>query len=297
MSNFDDLLTTVPNENEQSTAPEYDKAKYAENKKNEREEVFALSDQTSLRVVADSKPFEEFLALQARFDRYSAINALLIYAQKPEATKIADFDYWRDQGCYIKADEKAFSIIEPGNEYKRNDGSIGVSFNVKKVFDISQLNTNKIKEVEEPSLTERQILKALINKAPALINGVDELPYNVGAQYVEEENTICVRKGMEFSDIFRSIAQELALCSLTNRSDSHQFNPGFLAYCVSYQLCKKYGVDTKDFNFDGVSNVFSDMDATGIKKELSIVRDIAEEITGRMERELRPRTPKNQDAR
>ena len=44
MSNFDDLLTSVPSENEQSTAPEYDKEKYAENKRIEREEVFALSD-------------------------------------------------------------------------------------------------------------------------------------------------------------------------------------------------------------------------------------------------------------
>lgn len=36
--------------------------------------------------------FQPYLDVQARFDRYSVSNAVLIAAQCPEATRLADFD-------------------------------------------------------------------------------------------------------------------------------------------------------------------------------------------------------------
>ena len=63
---------------------------------------------------------------------------LLILAQKPDATQLKDFDGWKDAGASIKRQQKGISILEPGEEYEREDGSIGTSYNVKRVFDISQ---------------------------------------------------------------------------------------------------------------------------------------------------------------
>ena len=38
----------------------------------------------------------------------------------------------------MKKNQKGIVILEPGDEYTREDGSIGVSYNPKKVFDITQ---------------------------------------------------------------------------------------------------------------------------------------------------------------
>lgn len=59
-------------------------------------------------------------------------NALLILAQMPEATQLKDFDGWKDAGASIKRQQKGISILEPGEEYTREDGTIGTSYNVKR---------------------------------------------------------------------------------------------------------------------------------------------------------------------
>ena len=46
----------------------------------------------------DGGLFCDYLDVQARFDRYSVSNAILIAAQKPDATKLADFDTWKASG-------------------------------------------------------------------------------------------------------------------------------------------------------------------------------------------------------
>lgn len=47
----------------------------------------------------------------------------------PEATRLADFKTWKDNDLYIKKGESGITILEPGDEYTREDGSVGVSYN------------------------------------------------------------------------------------------------------------------------------------------------------------------------
>jgi hypothetical protein len=113
-----------------------------------------------------------------------------------------------------------------------------------------------------------------------------------------ETGEINVRKGMQFSDSFRSVAQELAAADLTTGPDT-QADPTFSAYCASYILCKKYGADTKAFSFDDAPGVFESMDAQGIKGELTQIRDVVEDINGRMAKQLDAvsKAAKNNEAR
>ncbi|MCL1829772.1 MAG: hypothetical protein FWG32_09840, partial [Oscillospiraceae bacterium] len=65
MPNFDDLLTNTPAE-EQNGGQRLSPEDYAAKKKAEREEVFALSDQTATEVADNSGAFQKFLDLQGR---------------------------------------------------------------------------------------------------------------------------------------------------------------------------------------------------------------------------------------
>ena len=299
MSNFDDLLNNSPAEQD---GAQLSKEDYAAKKQAEREAAFELSDNAALEVAGNGDMFRQYLDVQSTFSRYSAVNALLIMAQMPEATRLGDFGHWKGQGGYVKPGQTAISILEP-HEYTKEDGSPGTGYNVKKVFDISQVDTRKVKTAAPaPTYTERQLLKALIHKAPVEIIGVESvpsfLPDDFGAFYDQKDNNIIVQKGMDFSDIFRSVAQELAFADLHTGPDT-QADPHFSAYSAAYMLCKKYGVDTQGFNFSDAPAVLNDMDAQEVKGELSQIRDAADAISGRMAKQLDAvsKAAKSQDAR
>jgi hypothetical protein len=237
----------------------------------------------------DGAAFQTYLDVQSRFDRYSVGNALLIIAKKPDANKLGDVDYWKSQGGFIKRNQfdKPIIILEPGNEYTREDGSIGVSYNAKRVYDISQTT---IREKAQPTVNrdDRTLIRALIHNAPVAIKSVDEIGVaNKGAMLDPAQRTIFVQKGMSAGDMFRSIAGELAHAEFADGDPAYDRNENaFKAYCVSYMLCKRNGFDTKDYDFSRLPDSFAEMDAQEIRGELSQIRDTANDISSRMAKVL-----------
>lgn len=292
MNNYDDIFdTAVPDEQS------FDKDAWAERKQAERQAVYDPADATAADVCADGAKFQAYLDTQARFDRYSVTNVLLIMAQMPTATQIKDFDGWKAAGASIKRQQKGFSILEPGNEYRREDGTIGTSYKVKKVFDISQ-TTARVKIQPAVSTDERTLLKALIYHPPVPIQTVDELLGDAGALYDHEQQVIFVRRGMGAEDIFRSVSMELAHAEIAATDGSYiRDDNAFSAYCVSYLLCKKYGVDVGGYDFSTLPYFFREGDTQFQRAVLTEIRDTAANISARMSRALETRSqqPKEQE--
>lgn len=295
MLNYDDMLDNTPSEEQDNPLS---KEAYVAKKQTERETVFALSDNTALEVVGGGEVFGQYLDVQSRFSRYSAVNVLLILAQSPQATRLADFNHWKTLGCFVKPGQSAISILEP-HKYTKEDGSIGTGYNIKKVFDISQVNGQKVKAPTPSNYTERQLLSALISKAPMKITGVDELPDNLGAMTNPTTGGISVLKGMKFADTFKSLAQELGYYEADADRDKIPVNPSFIGYCAAYVLCKKHGVDTQTFDFAKAPDVFHNLTPQGIKTQLSIIRDAVDSISERMAKHLEAvqKTAKAQESR
>ena len=135
MSNLDDILTTATPEADSSKKadkPIYDKASWSKQKQNDREQAYRLIDETVKKLSLDGSILKGFLDIQSRFDRYSVANNLLILTQNPEAIKLADFNTWKENGTPVKKGNKGITILEPGHEYTREDGSIGVHITRKK---------------------------------------------------------------------------------------------------------------------------------------------------------------------
>ncbi len=66
-----------------------------------------------VRKVLESKEFKEFLSFSARFRRYSFNNTLLIWCQRPRATRVAGMKAWNFMGRYVKKGEKGVAIFAP----------------------------------------------------------------------------------------------------------------------------------------------------------------------------------------
>ena len=151
------------------------KEEYAEKMKAEKEAVYQMADDTAKAIVSDPEKFKAFLDTQSRLDRYSAVNALLIFKQLPEASQLKNFDDWSKDNVKIQKGAKSISILEPV-EYAKKDGTTGISYNVKKVFDVSQTNGKR-----PPAPTVNRDPKALItvmlDSSPVEVEATNELPY------------------------------------------------------------------------------------------------------------------------
>ena len=282
MSNFDDIFESAPQ------TDEFDKEAWAAKKKAERDEVYALADATAEAVCADGGKFRDYLDVQAAFRNYSATNALLILATKPDARRLGDKDFWRDQGVYIKRQEfgHPIKIVESNGEYTRDDGSIGTSYNIKRVYDISQ-TTSRMRAPQPVSYDTRALFNALIYKRPVDIRSVDELPNNVSAIYDHEQKVIFVCRGLDADNLFCGLSKALAEAEIAMTSDEYDpYNASYKAHCVSYILGKEFGFEVSDYNFGNPSDLLRTDDPQKIRAELSEIRDTAFDISARMTRSL-----------
>ena len=287
--NFDDIFTEsqqAPKLEPTQPATPYNPEEYKAKKNQERHETFTLLDNATDKLRFDAEQFQIFLDVMARLPRYSVSNAILITAQRPDATHIADFDVWQKEGVRVNKGEKSFVILEPHGTYERPDGTKATSYAPKRVFDISQTNAEPH---PMPTVTreERTLLKALITDAPCEFAVSEDMPENYNAIFHPEARRIDIRAGLDAPTIFRCLAQELAFANMDG-SGYNRANCALSASFVSYVLCKRNGVPTDFFRFDNMPERYKQMKPQEFRQELGRIRDIANTISANMTRALEP---------
>ena len=284
MANFDDLFSGTKQESKKTETPAFDKEAWAEKKQQERNEVYAMLDEAIGELTSDGECFKDYLNVQSIFNRYSVSNALLITYQNNEATRLADFDTWKENGVSVQKGETSIRILEPGKEYTRDDGTTGVSMNVKHMFDISQTDAEPRRR-QPMQYDERKLLKALIQTSPCDIVGMDTLPQNINAAYIPSKNIIQIRKGMSAQEIFSNLSDCIAGAKAEQKNIAVD-ERSFTSRCVSYIVSGKFGMDVGDYSFDDVKSVFAGKEPKQIRETLEKVRDTANEIGLAMEKAL-----------
>lgn len=300
MASFDDIFNAKPNKepqskNENDKKP-FDKDAWMKRKQQERDDAYSMMEDMAESVRDSGNIFRSYLDVQARFDRYSVGNALLVAAQMPEATRLADYEYWKENGVFVQKGECGIILLEPGDEYKREDGSTAVSFNAKKVFDVSQTNS-KTNSSRFEKKNEHAVITALHADYADYIKIDEDIPENIGASYDMDTDTVYIRPGMDGDKIICVLSRELAARSMYRNGDVE--NIPFKAYCVSYMVAVRTGTDVSNFNFERLPDGYKDMDAKGIRAELADIRDTAHELIDAMNRNLdKAKSEKNRnDAR
>lgn len=260
---------------------------YAEKKKSEKNAVYQMIDEAAAEVVSDPEKLRTFLDTQSRMDRYSVSNALLIYKQFPNATQLKSFGDWGEDNAKISKGAKSISILEP-IEYTKKDGTSGISYNVKKVFDITQTSAT---HPPAPTINRdpRHLVTVMLDTAPVQKELVDELPYSDMASYYDnEKQTLFVKRNVGDSvALCQSASQELGLAQLSMDSEVYsRRDMSFQAVCIGYMLCRKFGVDTKNFAVDRIPEELASKKPKEIRAELSKIRTSMNEIYSRVSDEL-----------
>ena len=261
----------------------FNREEWAAKKQAQREAVYEQIEETCKKMKTDSTKFRQYLKVQGRFDRYSVNNAVLVTAQMPEAAVLKDRAAWRENRVYVNQDAQKVLILEPGKEYIREDGSRAVGYNTKVVYDISQTSAaGKISGRETWKMKE--LAAAVTDASPVPFQIVEELDCSVF--YDREEGVILVSRGLSEQELFDSMTRETAVAIYDLKHKEGREACGFGAYCTAFMISSRYGTDTGNFHFDKVPDRYTEMEIPEFKKELSVMRDVMQEIQTEMYRSL-----------
>lgn len=270
----------------------FDKDTWLKQKQKDRNDAFASID-SEVKKFADIDKLNTYLNVQSRFDKYSVGNAVLIAASKPEAEKLADAKTWQKNGVYIKKGERGITILEPGEEFKREDGSTGVNYNAKKVFDISQTTAEK-KSQESKNYDISKIISSLIQSSPVNVCRSSILPDDKNVYFNSRDNAIVIREGIPAEEIVRELSKEIVSLRVGSEKTAKEGMTALRAYAVSYIVCKRYNIEPPGSDFK--SKLFDGLNAQAIRSELGKIRSEANSICNNIDRQLKPKA-KSGDAR
>ena len=271
----------------------FDKAEWAAQKQAQRQEAYELIDNTCSEMMADGESFRQYLDVQGRFDRYSVANAVLVSAQMPDATQLKDYNAWKQSRVYVNKDAQKIIILEPSKEYTREDGTKGVSYNAKVVYDISETSAKDRQQAQEPK-TMRELVSAMIDASPVPFVPVADL--EIPAYYDSKQQTIFIKTGLTEEQLFVSMAKEVSAAVFDFKHNESRDASDFKSFCVAYMVSTRYGVDTRGFSFDRLPREFSEMDTQVFKGELGSMRDVLGEIQSDMFKSLeKNKPPKNKE--
>lgn len=263
-----------------------DREKFKEKKRAELEALYDAVNEETLMIAEDPEKFSAYLRIQARFDRYTVTNAILLLHQFPDAQKLKTFEGWKRDGASVKKGEKSISILEPYS-YTKADGSMGKGFRIKKLFDISQTDVRMSPAPFLTGVSSRSLLRALLEASPVESEAADTLDHGKDAVYDQKKQKIYIRRMLEPDDFFRAAAVSIAEARLAEQGgSSSQEELESKAKAIAFMLCVKYGIDPERIRVK-MTGADDQMEIKDIKAELSEIRNAFAGIADRADESIR----------
>lgn len=179
----------------------------------------ALEELADALAKGKSEALTRYLAMLAKFHKYSVGNVLMILSQKPEATHIAGFTAWKKLGRFVRKGEKGIVIIAPmtikpkGKPKPGEDDKPILRFRGVHVFDVSQTDGEALPKPTEVSGDPREHLSNLKTYIAERGIKLDHEALPLGADGVSRGGHISIRDGLtparEFSVLVHEFAHEL----------------------------------------------------------------------------------------
>lgn len=214
-----------------------------------------------------SESLTQYLAVMARFHRYSFGNILLILTQRPEATHVAGFNAWRDLKRFVRKGERGIAIFAPMRLRVREDDGrreqpastaeparTMLRFRVVHVFDIAQTDGEPLPEPVrvqgDPSVYAAR-LQAHVAACGITLDRAD-VPF--GADGVSTGGRIAVREDLAPAEEFAVTVHELAHELLHRGEDRKEFSKSVreteaeaVAFVVSAAIGLQTGTAASDY--------------------------------------------------
>ena len=213
-------------------------------KKNNRERLKEITDsiEKGIRDVFSSGKYKQYLQTMGRFHRYSVNNTMLIFMQKPDATRVAGFNKWKEFKRNVKKGEKGIKIIAPtiykkkieemkldpdtkapildkdGNAIMEKEISIP-RFRIATVFDLDQTEGEPLPELAATIKGDvkqyEAFLEALERSSPVPVS-YDKMSPDCDGVFRVGEQSIGIRQGMSEAQTVAALVHEITHAKLHN---------------------------------------------------------------------------------
>ena len=234
--------------------------------------VERLHAQVAALITSDD--WQAWLAVAARFHRYSFNNLMLIFSQNPDATHVAGYRRWQNLGRNVRRGERGIRILAPCTQRRTTtDDETGESrtrtfvrgFRVASVFDVAQTEGDPLPTIDQPALVDGHapagLLELLIAEVVAAGFSYQRaaLPSahttaNGLTDYTTR--TVTVRPDLPDGHAVKTTAHELAHVLLhgLNRDDGMTRDRVEVeAESVAYVVCNAWGLDPAGYTFPYVA--------------------------------------------
>lgn len=181
----------------------------------------------SIEALVSGSDWAAMLKVASRFHRYSASNVLLIFLQRPDATRVAGFTTWKRLGRQVNLGAKGIAIIAPctykvkeggdaddvSNSAKESNVRRLAGFKVSYVFDVSDTTGADLPEVAPKLLVGDApkglwiALETLVREEGFQVLRADCSPANGVTNY--QTHTVTVRPDLEPAQAAKTLAHEL----------------------------------------------------------------------------------------
>ena len=255
----------------------------------EREELSQLSDDAVMRVTSEPDAYLHYLDTQAINPQYSAANVMLAMAQNPNITYINSLENWGKLGRSVNAKENGLKI-RASDPYVK-DGRQYHGYKIGRVFDITQTHG----KAGIPALTLRDntpemeaALSRLLDSAGVPV--VTDAAMYQDAFYDPKTQRITVSTRLTDSKTFAALhagIHDRGRYPYYSREDC-----AMDAECVSYMLCRNFGIDTPQPNVSRVGQVFDGMEAQDRRSAADSLQKIFRRLQKDIQREISPQERK-----
>ncbi len=201
--------------------------------------------------VSKSVPvWESFLRTAAYSYKYSFLEQILIYSQKPQATAVADIEFWNKRcGRWVNRGAKGIALLDYSGEKPR----------LRYVFDVS--DTNSREEMPAPiwrfeDRFSKEVCEALTNAFGAATQS------GVGSVIVGAAVNLAKDNVESFFEVLQSGTVASAL-EKTADNDLRRIFKNILSSSVGYMMLQRCSLPTEQF-YDAAA--FKDIEKLGVAK-------------------------------
>lgn len=259
-----------------------------------------------LQDLFSSEKYADYLKTMSKFYGYSASNTLLIYMQRPDASRVAGYGDWQKNfNRHVKRGEHGIKILAPC-PYKQRVEREKAGPDGKPVTEIEEVQRAAFKPVTvfDVSQTEGEPLPMLgvneltgdVEHYPDFFEALKQVaPFPVGFEAITTgakgycsyaEQRIAINKGMAEVQNVKTAIHEITHATLHNyyaekekevppEQRKDQRTREVEAESVAYAVCQHYGIDTADYSFGYIAGWSSDKQTKELKASLGTIRNTA----------------------
>lgn len=250
-------------------------------------------------IVASGK-YTEFLKFMKKFHHYSFNNRLLIFAQNPDATRVAGYCTWKELGRGVKSNPKKIFILKPmpykikkeekDNHLENEEETLTlVKYGWTIVYDISdtyirenQKEVLLFDDIKLNTSSSNQLYDILLKISPVKVD-IESTGNGSDGYYSELGNRIVLSPNQSADDMTATLLHEMSHALYDDFDYSKERNLSeIFVESIAYITADYFGLDTSKCSFSYITK-WSKGDTKDLLKLGTKIQDASDKLINKIE--------------